>query len=123
MADKKLFYALVPLMEKGYNFQEVKILQLAFEKKMNISEISKASGIDYKNAHRYVKKLCQDGLIIMNPKKPVQGKRVDITLSEKTLNLILDELESIVLKKEYYKEMENTIKEARRKLRHVQLSG
>lgn len=121
--NQKLLYAFIPLMESGYNFSEIKILQLVFEKKMNISEISKESGIDYKNTHRYIKKLSKEMMIVMDPKKPIQGKKVIITLSEKTLELVLDELETILLKKENYLEIENTIKEARRKLRHIQLSN
>ena len=119
--NKKLFYAFISLVEKGCNLQELKILQLVFEKKMNISEISKLSGIDYKNTHRYINKLFKKGMITMDPKKPIQGKKVHIALSERTLELILDELESTMLKREDYEEIENTIKEARRKLRHIQL--
>lgn len=120
---KNLFYALIPLMENGHNIQEIKILQLVFEKKMNISEISRELKIDYKNAHRYINKLHKDGRIILDPKKPLQGKKVYIALSEKTLTEILDELETTVLKKEDYKEIENLIKESRRKLRYIQLTN
>jgi predicted transcriptional regulator len=123
MNPKKLFYALIPFLERGYNLQEIKILELIFEKGMNISEISRALKIDYKNAHRYVSKLSDDKLIILNPKEPVQGKKVQVTLSEKTLGEILDELEATILRKEDYKEIENTIREARRKLRYIRLSN
>jgi len=121
MNKKNLFYALIPFMEKGYNIQEIKILQWIFEKKMNISEISRELNIDYKNAHRYINKMRKDGLIILEPSKPIQGKKVYVTLSGKTLQEILDELEAITLRKEDYKEIENIIKEARRKLRYIQL--
>lgn len=121
MINKNLFYAFIPLMEKGYNLQEIKILQLVFEKKMNISEISRELKIDYKNTHRYINKLQKDGRIIFDPKKPTQGKKVYVALSEKTLGEILDELEATILKKEDYKEIENLIKESRRKLRYIQL--
>ena len=123
MNNKKLFYSLIPLLEVGHNFQEIKILQLVFEKKMNILEISKTLGIDYKNAHRYISKLCKENLILLDKKESVQGKKVYVTLSEKTLGLILDELEATMLKKEDYKEIEETIKEARRKLRYLQISN
>jgi len=121
MIKKNLFYALIPFMEKGYNLQEIKILQLVYEKKMNISEISKVLNIDYKNTHRYINKLSKDGLIILDPKNPIQGKKVYITLSEKILEEILDELETTILRKEDYVEIENLIKESRRKLRYIQL--
>lgn len=123
MNNKKLFYALIPIMEKGYNLQEIKILQLIYEKKMNISEISRELKIDYKNAHRYVNKLHKDGLIILSSSKPSQGKKIYITLSEKTLIEILDELETTILRKEDYREIEKMIKESRRKLRYIQLSN
>ena len=84
MNHKKLFYALIPFLEKGYNLQEIKILELVFEKKMNISEISRSLKIDYKNAHRYISKLHDEKLIVLNPKEPVQGKKVYVTLSDKT---------------------------------------
>lgn len=121
MNQKNLFYALIPFMEKGYNLQQIKILQLVYEKKMNISEISKTLNIDYKNTHRYINKLYKDGLIILEPKKPKQGKKVYVTLSERTLGEILDELETTMLRKEDYKEIENLIRESRRKLRYLQL--
>lgn len=121
MNHKKVFYALVPFLERGYNLQEIRILELVFEKRMNISEISKELDIDYKNAHRYINKLHEDKLIVLNPKEPIQGKKVYITLSEKTLGEILDELEATMLRKEDYKEIENTIREARRKLRYTQI--
>lgn len=120
MNKRYLFYALAPIMEKGYNLQEIKILQWIFEKKISISEISRELNIDYKNAHRYVNKLYKDGLIILNPSKPIQGKKVDITLSEKTLKEILDELKVIISKKEDYSEIESLIQESGRKLRYVQ---
>ncbi len=122
MNPKKLFLALIPFLEKGYNIQEIKILQLVFEKGMNISEISRLLKIDYKNAHRYVNKLHDNKLIILNPKEPVQGKKVNVTLSEKTLGEILDELEATMLRREDYKEIENTIREARRKLKYTQIT-
>jgi len=123
MNQKKLFLALIPFLERGYNFQEIKILQLVFGKGMNISEISRELKIDYKNAHRYISKLHDDKLIILNPKEPVQGKKVFVTLSEKTLGEILDELEATMLRKEDYKEIENTIREARRKLKYTQMQN
>lgn len=121
MNKRYLFYALIPILERGYNIQEIKILQLVFEKKINISEISRELNIDYKNTHRYINKLYKDGLIILEPPKPIQGKKVYVTLSEKTLQEILDELEAITLRKEDYKEIENLIRESRRKLRYIQL--
>lgn len=121
MNKRYLFYALIPLLERGYNFQEIKILQLVFERKINISEISKVLNMDYKNTHRYINKLCEKKLIILEPQKPIQGKKVYVTLSEKTLQEILDELETMILRKENYKEMEEIIRESRRKLKYIQL--
>ena len=120
MIKRNLFYALIPFIEKGYTLQEIRILQLIFEKRVNISEISKELNIDYKNAHRYINRLHKDKLIIFEPPKPVQGKKVYITLSEKTLQEISDELEAIILRKENYKEIEILIRESRRKLRYMQ---
>ena len=121
MNKRYLFYALIPIMERGYNLQEIKILQLVFEKKINIFGISKELSIDYKNTHRYIDKLHKDGLITLEPLKPIQGKRVYITLSEKTLQEILDELEAITLRKDDKEEIINLIRESRRKLRYIQL--
>ena len=123
MNEKNLFRAFIPLLEQGYNLQEIKILQAVFGKRMNISQISKELKIDYKNTHRYIHKLKNGGLITLNPSKPVRGKKIEITLSEKALNTILDELETILLKKEDYKNIEEIIKETRRKLRFVHLSA
>ncbi|MDP3026611.1 MAG: hypothetical protein Q8N63_02805 [Nanoarchaeota archaeon] len=121
MNKKYLFYALIPIMERGYNMQEIKILQLVFEKKINIFGISRELSIDYKNTHRYINKLYKDGLIILEPLKPIQGKKVYVALSEKTLQEILDELEAITLRKDDKEEMINLIRESRRKLRYIQL--
>jgi predicted transcriptional regulator len=122
MNNKYLFCAFIPVMERGYNLQEIKILQLVFKKKINISEISRELNIDYKNTHRYIEKLHKDGLIILEPSKPIQGKKVYITLSKKILGEVLDELEAIILKKEDYSEIEELIKESRRKLKYIQLT-
>jgi len=108
-------------MEKGYNMQEIKILQVVYGKRISISEISKILKIDYKNTHRYINKLSNNGLIILDPKKPMQGKKVYITLSEKTLGEILDELEASMLRKDNKEEIINLIKETKRKLRYIQL--
>ena len=121
MINNPLFHSFLPIMEKGYNMQEIKILQCVFEKKMNILEISRKLNIDYKNTHRYINKLRKNGLINIEPSKPIQGKKVYIALSEKTLQEILDELEAINLRKENYKEIENLIRESRRKLKYMQL--
>ncbi len=121
MNKRNLFYALIPFIEKGYTLQEIRILQLIFEKRANISEISKELSIDYKNTHRYINRLHKNKLIVLEPLKPIQGKKVYVTLSEKTLQEILDELEAISLKGEYYKEIENLIRESRRKLKYIQL--
>ena len=121
MGKKHLLYALIPIMERGYNFQEIKILQLVFEKKITISEISRELNIDYKNTHRYISRLHKDGFITLEPSKPIRGKKVYITLSEKALQEISDELEAITLRKEDYTEIETLIRESRRKLRYVQL--
>ena len=121
MNKRNLFYALIPFIEKGYTLQEIRILQLIFEKRANISEISKELSIDYKNTHRYINRLHKNKLIVFEPLKPIQGKKVYVTLSEKTLQEILDELEAISLKGEYYKEIENLIRESRRKLKYIQL--
>jgi len=123
MIKRNLFYAFIPLIERGYNLQEIKILQLVFEKRTNILQISKELNIDYKNAYRYINKLHKDELIIFEPKKPIQGKGIYITLSKKILQEILDELEGITLKKEDYKEIENLIRESRRKLKYIQLTN
>ena len=53
--------------------------------------------IDYKNAHRYINKLYKENLILLDRKESIQGKKVYATLSEKTLGLILDELEATML--------------------------
>jgi len=120
--DKRyLFYAMIPIMEKGYNLQEIRILGKVFKKKTNISEISKELGIDYKNTHRYINKLYKDELITLEPTKPVQGKKVYVALSEKALQEILDELEAITLRADHHKEIGNLINESRRKLRYTQL--
>ena len=121
MNKRNLFYALIPFIEKGYTLQEIRILQLIFEKRANISEISKELSIDYKNTHRYINRLHKNKLIVFEPLKPIQGKKVYVTLSEKTLQEILDELEAISLRGEYYKEIENLIRESRRKLKYIQL--
>lgn len=121
MINNPLFHSFLPIMEKGYNLQEIKILQLVYEKKMNISEISRILKIDYKNTHRYINKLYNDGLITLDPKKPLRGKKVYITLSEKTLSEISDELEAIILRKDNKEEIINLIKETKRKLRYIQL--
>ena len=121
MNKRNLFYALIPFIEKGYTLQEIRILQLIFEKRANISEISKELSIDYKNTHRYINRLHKNKLIVFEPLKPIQGKKVYVTLSEKTLQEILDELEAISLTGEYYKEIENLIRESRRKLKYIQL--
>ncbi|MFH1711279.1 MAG: helix-turn-helix domain-containing protein [Nanoarchaeota archaeon] len=121
MNKQYLFYPFIPIMERGYNIHEIKILQLVFEKKRNISEISRELNIDYKNTHRYVNKLHKEGLIIIEPSKPIQGKKVFVTLSEKTLSEILNELEAILLRKDNREEIINIIKEAKRKLRYIQL--
>ena len=123
MDKRYLFYAFIPVMERGYNLQEIKILQLIFKKKMNMSEISRKLKIDYKNTHRYISKLHKDGLIILEPSKPIQGKKVYITLSKRILGEVLDELEATMLRKEDYKEIEELIKESRRKLKYIQLIG
>ncbi len=107
-------------MERGYNLQEIKILHWVFEKKISISEISRELKIDYKNAHRYIKRLHKDGLIILDPPKPIQGKKVDITLSEKTLAEILTELRALISRKDDSREIENLIQESGRKLRYIQ---
>ncbi|MFH1801581.1 MAG: winged helix-turn-helix domain-containing protein [archaeon] len=120
MDKRNLLYALAPFIEKGYNTQEIKILRCVFEKKANISEISRELNIDYKNTHRYIDKLWKKGLIIIEPSKSVKGKKTYVTLSEKTLQEILDELESITLRGNDYKEIENLIKESRRKLKYIQ---
>ena len=123
MNQKNLFRALIPYLEKGHNIQETKILQLLFEKKMNISQISKTLDIDYKNTHRYIHKLKEAGLVLLSQNKPARGKKVEIILSEKALKEILDELEATLLKKEDYQEMTLIIKETQRKLRFIQLSA
>jgi len=120
MNKRYLFYALIPIMERGYNLQEIKILHWVFEKKISISEISRELKIDYKNAHRYIKRLHKDGLIILDPPKPIQGKKVDITLSEKTLAEILTELRALISRKDDSREIENLIQESGRKLRYIQ---
>ena len=121
MDKRYLFYAMIPIMEKGYNLQEIRILGKVFKKKTNISEISKELGIDYKNTHRYINKLYKDELITLEPTKPVQGKKVYVALSEKALQEILDELEAITLRADHHKEIGNLINESRRKLRYTQL--
>lgn len=78
MNKRNLFYAFIPLIERGYNLQEIKILQLVFEKRTNISQISKELNIDYKNTHRYINKLHRDGLIIFEHTK----KRFSSKLSQ-----------------------------------------
>jgi len=67
--------------------------------------------------------LHKDGLIILEPSKPIQGKKVYITLSKRILGEVLDELEATMLRKEDYKEIEELIKESRRKLKYIQLIG
>ncbi len=121
MINNPLFHSFLPIMEKGYNMQEIKILQVVYGKRISISEISKILKIDYKNTHRYINKLSNNGLIILDPKKPMQGKKVYITLSEKTLGEILDELEASMLRKDNKEEIINLIKETKRKLRYIQL--
>lgn len=120
MPQTHLRYALLPIIEKeNLNLQEMNIIQLSYEKKRTISEISKISNIDYKNTHRYIIKLQKKGLLNLNPKIPSQGKKVYITLSKKTISDILDELEKILLKKDHILKIKYLIKESRRKLRFL----
>lgn len=103
------------------NLQEINIIQLSYEQKRTISEISKTSGIDYKNTHRYIFKLRKKGLLNLDPKTPSQGKGVYITLSETILSNILDELEKMLLRKDYIANVRHLINESRRKLRFLNL--
>jgi predicted transcriptional regulator len=118
--DQNLIYALIPLLEEGYNWQELRILKLVYKKKLNISEISKTLGIDYKNTHRYIHKLNTAGLIILDPSKPSKGKTISITLSVEMLVKIKDELEKIILRKDTYVNIPELLKENKRKIRYIE---
>ncbi len=122
MPERSLKYALLQIMEnEKLNLQEITIIQLAYKKKLTISEISKMSNIDYKNAHRYVFKLHKKGLLNLNPEIPSQGKKVYITLSETLISNILEELERMLLRKDHILNIKHLINESRRKLRFLNL--
>lgn len=118
--EQNLTYSFIPLLEEGYNWQEIRILKLVYKKKVNISEISKTLNIDYKNTHRYINKLNKSGLIILDPPKTSKGKKTYITLSKKTLIIMKDELEKILLIKDNHINIRELLKENKRKIRYIE---
>ena len=122
MQKMYLEYALLPIMRREkLNLQEIRIIQLSYDKKMTISEISKTLNMDYKNTHRYISELHKKNLLSLDPNVPSQGKKVYVILSEILLSDILDELEKILLRKNYLKDIKHLINESRRKIRFLNL--
>lgn len=117
MVDKKyLLYVLMPLIEEGYSYNEVRIMKMVYQTPSSISEISRELGLDYKNTHRYVKNLHKLGWVKLEPPTFSQGKKVIVSLPEEKLKFLIDNLEKKILGAEGQKEFNSELQNMEKRL-------
>jgi len=79
------------LLTKGetLNLNELKIISYILHRRnihltpATISDISRDTNLDYNNTHRYIQKLKNKNIIVLNPPTYSQGKKVFVEYNEK----------------------------------------